>query len=161
MFHIKYNFSLKHFLPFVGISLCFGVLILLGIYFYKQKSFQPQLDKRLLVPITSPSLIPTPTLAAGQKDIYTFYIQATSYKASNEELTLNMSDTGKIHTADIGTLIIVNFGRVGKFHVSASSPQAIFTNSSQPETIHLPNNTLGAFRVYRSGFGTITIIEAE
>lgn len=161
MFNIAQGFSLKQFLPLIGISLCLGVLILLGIYISKQKSFQPQLDKRLPIPITSPSLIPTPTLAAGQKAIYTFYIQATSYKASNEELTLNMSDTGKIHTVDMGTLIIVNFGRVGKFRVSASSPQAIFTNSGRPETINLPNNALGAFRVYRSGFGTIKVIETE
>src|SRR6266702_4132350 len=34
------------------------------------------------------TLTPTPTLAPGQKAIYTFYIQATSHKTSNEELTL-------------------------------------------------------------------------
>src|SRR5947209_5497481 len=134
MSNIKQKYLKENFLPLIGISLCLGALILLGIYFYKQQSFQPQLDKRLPVPITAPSLIPTPTIAAGQKAIYTFYIQASFYKTSNEQLTLNMSETGKIHTADIGTLIIVNFGRVGKFHVSASSPQAIFTNSGRPKT---------------------------
>jgi hypothetical protein len=108
-----------------------------------------------------PTLAPTPTLAPGQKAFYTFYIQATSHKASNEELTLNTPDTGKKFTVDIGTLLIVNFWRVGKFQLSASSPQAIFTNFGRPETIHLPNNALGAYRVYRSGFGTIQVIEAK
>ncbi len=112
-------------------------------------------------PTVLPTLMPTPTLALGQKAIYTFYIQATSHKTSNGELTLNTPDTGKIFTVDIGTLILVNFGRVGKFHVSASSPQTIFTSFDRPETIHLPNNALGAFRIYRSGFGTLTVIEAE
>lgn len=107
----------------------------------------------------TPSFAPPPTLASGQKAIYTFYIQATSYKANNKELILTMSDTGKIHTADIGTLIIVNLGRPGKFQVSASSPQAIFTNSGRPEIIHLPNNALGAFRVYRTGIGIISVTE--
>jgi hypothetical protein len=121
--------------------------------------------KRFSHPTATPTILmtirPTPTLASGQKAIYTFYIQATSHKTSNGELTLNTPDTGKILTVDIGTLILVNFGRVGKFHVSASSPQTIFANFGRPETIHLPNNALGAFRVYRTGFGTITVIEAE
>src|SRR5260221_9158678 len=91
-------------------------------------------------PTVLPTLISTPTLAPGQKAIFTFYFQATAHKISNEELTLNASDTGKILTVDIGTLIIVNFGRVAKFQVSASSPQAIFTNFGRPETIHLPIN---------------------
>jgi hypothetical protein len=110
---------------------------------------------------TLQALLPTPTLASGQKAIYTFYIQATPHNAKNEELTLNTPDTGNKFTVDIGTLIIVNFWRIGKFHVSASSPQAIFTNVGRPETIHLPNNALGAFSVYRSGLGTITVIETK
>ncbi len=115
------------------------------------------------VPISTltPSFAPTPTLAPGQKAIYTFYIQATTYTTSDKGLELEQSDTGKMFTVDIGTLIIVNFGRVSKFHVSASSPQAIFTNFGRPAIIHLPNNALGAFRVYRAGLGTINVTETD
>ncbi len=154
--------SVNHVLTISTVLVSVGVLIVFGALFLsQQKASHYQPEKKLLAPTVPPILMPTPTLAPGQKAIYTFYIQTTDHKTSNEELTLNTSDTGKLLTVDIGTLIIVNFGRVGKFHLSASSPQAIFTNFGRPETIHLPNNALGAFRVHRSGFGTITVIETE
>jgi hypothetical protein len=106
-------------------------------------------------------LTPTPTLAPGQKAVYTFYIQATSHKTSNGELTLNPSDTGKVFTTDIGSLIILHFGG-GNFHISDSSPQDILEAAgSKHSPIHLPLNSIGAFNIVRLGFGTITVIETE
>lgn len=143
----------------VGVLTIFSVI---GFFLYSVPHLQ--LENKPPSPTLSPTIIPTltPTIAPSKIEAtYTFYIQTTSHKTSNGELTLNTIDTGKTLTVDIGTLIIVNFGRVGKFYISASSPQAIFTNFSRQETIHLPNNALGAFRIYRSGFGTITIIEVE
>ena len=109
----------------------------------------------------TPSSAPTPTLASGQKATYTFYFQVTSHTTTDKALELKQADTGKVFTVDIGTLIIVNFGRVSKFHISSSSSQAIFTNLGRPEIIHLPNNALGAFRVYRAGVGTINVTETD
>ncbi len=106
---------------------------------------------------------PRPTFAPDQiKATFTFYIQATSHKPNPPKVfSLTQADSGKTFTVDIGTLIIVNFGRVGKFQTSQLSPQAIFTNFGSPGVIHLPNNALGAFSVFREGFGTITVIEAK
>ncbi len=165
MFHNEQDFSFKHFLPLIGICLCLGVLVLLGsLYLSKQKSSNSQPEERLLAPTTTYtylSLAPTPTLAPGQKAIYTFYIQATSHKADGKALNLTQTNTGKIFTVDIGTLISLNFG-VGKFRIATSSPQDIFESAgSQKRPIHLPLNTIGAFRVIRTGFGTVTVIEAE
>lgn len=109
----------------------------------------------------TPSFAPTPTLAPGQKAIYTFYIQATSHTTDHSELVLTPSDTGKMFTADIGTLIILYFG-MGIFHISHSSTHDIFEASgSKSNPIHLPLNSIGAFNIIRSGYGKITVIETE
>jgi len=104
--------------------------------------------------------MPTPTLAPGQKANYTFYIQATSHKTSPKVLGLAQTDTGKAFIVDIGTFIIVNFGRVGKFQLSQSSPQDIFKGAgSKYQRINLPNNAIGAYTVIRAGSATITVVE--
>lgn len=160
--------------PVVGKAVLGAGILLTAIAFVlvlQQQAVSPTLTKQkeasprsTPAPTFNPAnfaLTPTPTLAPGQKAIYSFYIQATSTITKSKGIDLTQSDTGKVFTVDIGTLLIVNFGRVGKSHVSALSPQAIFTNYGRPETIHLPNNALGAFRVYRAGFGTIRVTETD
>ena len=137
---------------------------------FQQQSVSPTLtNQSTLTPTSTPIpslnptyflLTPTPTLAPGQKAIYTFYIQASSHKSS-QELVLSPSDTGKEFTVDIGTLIILEHFGVINIHISQFSHQAIFENFGSPETIHLPNNALGAFRIYREGLGTITVVEKD
>lgn len=115
-----------------------------------------------LAPSLAPSTFaPSPTLAPGQKAIYTFYIQATSHKTSSKGLGINPSDTGRTFTVDIGTLLILrNFG-IGNFHVSLSSPQDIFAGPSTGLPKSLPFNAIDTQGVFRAGFGTITVVETK
>ncbi len=106
--------------------------------------------------------MPTSTLAPGQKAIYTFYIQATSHETSPKGFSLKQSDTGKTFTVDVGTFISLDFGVVGKFHVSLSSPQNIFKCVGSECLPHSsPENSITSFWVSRAGYGTITVTETE
>ncbi len=115
------------------------------------------------VPISAltPSFAPTPTLAPGQKAIYTFYIQASSHTTSGKGLGLQQADTGKMFTIDTGTFISLDFGP-GKFEVSLSSPQDIFKCIGSECLPHSsPENSISSFWVSHAGYGTITVIEVE
>ena len=146
--------------PVFAVAILFFVTILgIMVFLMSIIKFNPQAEKSPIIPKTTQTCLPmppTPTLAPGQKALYTFYIQATSNQSS-QELVLSQSDTGKVFTADIGTLIILQQFGISNSHISHVSPQDIFKNFGSPETIHLPNNALGAFRVYRAGCGTITV----
>ncbi len=141
-----------------------GVLIVFGALFLsRQKSSHYQPEKRLHTPTALPTLIPTPTLAPGQiKATYTFYIQTTSYKTNSKGLGLNPSESGKSFIVDVGTAIYLEDFGIGRFHISQSSSQNIFTDPN-PEKLpgSLPVDAIGGFRVYRSGFGTITVAESK
>jgi hypothetical protein len=96
-----------------------------------QHTVQPSATPTIL-----PMLIPTPTLAPGQKAIYTFYIQTTPHKiVFPRGMGIHQSDTGKVFTVDIGTLIDVNFGRVGKFHGNYSGVLQSLQDKSRPSTV--------------------------
>ncbi len=71
MFNNKQDFSFKFFLPLIGISLCLGLLILLGgLYFYQQKSSRSQLEKSLLASKTIYSCSPDcPTSDVSNLDV--------------------------------------------------------------------------------------------
>src|SRR5216683_7541569 len=71
MFHNEQDFSFKHFLPLIGISLCLGLLILFGgLYFYQQKSSRSQLEKSLLASKTILSCSPDcPTSDISDLDV--------------------------------------------------------------------------------------------
>ncbi len=114
------------------------------------------------ISVLTPSFAPTPTLAPGQKAIYTFYIQTTSHTTSRKVLSLKQSDTGKMFTVDIGTFISLDFGVVGRFHVSLSSPQDIFKCIGSECLPHSsPENSISSFWVSHAGYGTIKVIVAE
>lgn len=100
------------------------VFIVLIVFQYKTSNFQ--LKHKLPAQIALSMIVPTPTLAPGQKAIYTFYIHATSHKTSYKGLGIHSSDSGKIFIVDMGTLVDVDFGRIGNFHVTVTSPQNIF-----------------------------------
>jgi hypothetical protein len=151
-----------------GILLAAGALILV----FRQQSVSPTLTNQSTPPPTltpAPTLnpksfllTPTPTLAPKQKAVYTFYIQATSNKTNRKGLGIKQSDTGKVFTVDIGTLVIVNFGRVGKFQVSVSSPQDIFKCVGAECLPHSsPSNAIFSSWVSHEGFATITVVEAN
>ncbi len=139
-----------------------GILIVFGALFLSRRiasHYQP--EKRLLAPTVLPTLIPTLTLAPGQKAICTYYIQATSHETSPKGLALTLTDSGKTFTVDIGTLLIL-YCKAHNFHISASSSQDIFEGAgSKNYPIHLPLNAKGAFRVIRAGFGIIQVIGTE
>src|SRR5215472_7485747 len=78
-------------------------------------------------PTVLPIFMPTPTLAPGQKAIYTFYIQASPRQTIDTGLSLSPSDAGKVIHVNTGALLIIGFG-LRNFHVSTSSQQNIFTN---------------------------------
>ncbi len=121
----------------------------------QEKLSSPQLSP---VSIIIPSFAPTPTLAPNQKAIYTFYMQTTIHQTSPKGLILHQSDTGKVYTVDIGTVIFIGFGG-DNYRISSSSPQGIF--EVPKGEVHLPANAMGLFRVIRVGFGTITVTEEE
>ncbi len=144
-------------------SVGFLIIVVNGLLLSKQKASHYQPEKKFLAPTDLPTFIPTPTLAPGQiKAIYTFYIQATSHKINSKGLGLNPSDSGKTFVVDIGTLIILrNFG-MGRFYISQSSPQNIFTNPNPGKLPgSVPVNAIEDFGVFRSGYGTITVTEAN
>ncbi len=151
------------------VTLCI-ILLFAGISLYKQLSSKPPTKKTVVTRtsnssptplLTTPTYYPTPTFAPGQKAIYTFYIQASSRKIKPKVLGLNPSDSGKTFAVDIGTVILLkNFG-IGKFHLSVSSPQHIFTDPNPgvlPASV--PFGTLDVLSVFHAGFGTILVYEA-
>ena len=144
-------------LAFAVILVCL-VGILSIVIFVSQSNRKSSQQLAITQPIPSPTPSNTPTLAASQKTICLFNIQATSHKTSPKALSLTRADTGRTFTVDMGTLLIL-FCTVPNFHVSSSSPQNIFAGPSG--TIHLPNNAIGAYRVFRAGFGTITVTGTE
>lgn len=154
-------------MPVIGITLGAMVLLIGGLYLYQLKRSQPLHEENLPIP----KIIPTLTLAPGQIAIYTFYIQGSSQYDPIGTLKLKKSDARKTFKVDTGTLIFLQFG-VGKFHISTSSPQAIFfkrsdnlsslpANYQYRRLLGLPKNAIEALEVVRSGFGTIIVTETN
>ena len=150
------------------IGIIVGAIVLVFSPFLIRKTFLKP-NEILLAPtitpipaIISPTFGPTPTLAPGQKAIYTFYIQTTSHGTANKTLHLNPSDSGKTFTVNIGAYIILSNFSGGGFHVSSVSPQNIFTppvSTSLPNSV--PFNAIGVLGVFHPGFGTIVVAETK